>query len=302
MMQDDTVNAAAVVLAAAARSSTGLLLHHQQVDDHACAAAKPRWWLRVKAKLLCFRPRHGHPHRIAAASPEPVLQSSSNRYCTHATQPTTVAFAAPPPSPASSSLFASQAASPAQVLRLDASSSYSSPTTASMFAIGPYAREPQQLVSPPAFSAGLTEPSTAPLTPPPEYSAGGLQLLAAGSSPEVPFARFLSPSFQGYQLQPGSPIGGTLVLSPASTSSSPPPWLRHRRDEEGPSLVEAGGEEGCGARRKPSGEFVFGSAAGEWTTTFADADGGERRSSTSMADDAAEGGNRQWPFSSSLPS
>lgn len=55
-----------------------------------------------------------------------------------------------------------------------------------MYATGPYAHE-TQLVSPPVFSTFTTEPSTAPLTPPPE-----LAHLTTPSSPDVPFAQFLS--------------------------------------------------------------------------------------------------------------
>ncbi|KAL6593082.1 hypothetical protein ACP70R_049168 [Stipagrostis hirtigluma subsp. patula] len=340
-----TVHAAAVVLAAAARSTTGLLLHHQQqlqLDNHHhnCTATKKRWWSRLKAKL-CFR-RHGHPRRIAdavPASPEPAAAgeqtaaSSSSYYARHVPQPA-LAFVAPPSSPASS-VLTSEAASPVVLLN---AISYNSSPTAPMFAVGPYAREPQQLVSPPAFSAGLTEPSTAPVTPPPE-SVCSLQLATTPSSPEVPFARFLSSSaaaeagqhggveggFQAYQLQPGSPI----LVSPGSTSSSPPAWLfgaeerrmhRVRVRNEGSLLdgriPEAGstghGEEGGCARSEndevcgKSGEFVFGNAdadaAGEW---FAGGDhGGGRAASASMgmrigdASSTAEDGgkHKQWPF------
>uniref|UniRef100_A0A0A9F675 Uncharacterized protein n=1 Tax=Arundo donax TaxID=35708 RepID=A0A0A9F675_ARUDO len=216
-------------------------------------------------------------------------------YARHAPQPA-LAFVAPPSSPASSVLTSE---SPSPVVLLNASS-YSSPT-ASMFAIGPYAREAQQLVSPPAFSAGLTEPSTAPLTPPPE-STCSLHLGTTPSSPEVPFARFLLSSvaaeaeqqcreregrFHAYQLQPGSPIG----VSPGSTSSSPPAWMlgaeemasreqrRVRARNEG-SLLDGGGipeaeggavssEASTGSARNndeeevpKSGEFVFGSGDG----------------------------------------
>ncbi|KAK3129380.1 hypothetical protein QOZ80_6BG0478630 [Eleusine coracana subsp. coracana] len=297
-MQDDTVHAAAVVLAAAARSSTGLLPHHHgQGDDHACAATKTRWWSRLKAKFLCFRRApHANPRRIADyASPEPAQSttSSTSYHTHHATRPS-VAFVAPPSSPASSLLTSGSPSPAAQVLHFNLMSSTFSSPTASIFAVGPYAREPQQLVSPPAFSAGLTEPSTAPLTPPPESACGGLQP-GPSSSPEVPFARFLSPSFQQgyYQLQPGSPIVGGALLSPVSTSSSPPLAWIHRRGEEEE-------EEGL----PPSGEFVFDRAAGEWTT-FADAEDSGRRScgSISIADDAAEdGGSHHWPFRSSFRS
>jgi hypothetical protein len=73
-------------------------------------------------------------------------------------------------------------------------------------------REPQQVVTPPVFSVGLTKPSTVPLTPLPE----SVSCLQPGTSPEVPYARFLSPSFQMYQLEPGRPIfGGDLMWPPA---------------------------------------------------------------------------------------
>lgn len=275
---------------------------------------KTRWWSRLKSKLKWFRP-HGHPQRIADASrsPEPGAppcaeqaagSSSINNYARHAPQPA-VAFVAPPSSPASSVLTSE---SPSPVVLLNAnnacSSSYSSPT-ASIFAIGPYAREPQQLVSPPAFSAsaGLTEPSTAPVTPPPE---SGLHLLATTpSSPEVPFARFLwssaaadqqphcSPGgmvtegfLHAYQLQPGSPV----LVSPGSTSSSPPPWNMQQqhwvgthsdggrvpiKDESKDDEVATGG-----------GEFVFGSNA--------DAAAGERFAGGEVG--ARGDATEQWPF------
>ncbi|KAJ1289057.1 hypothetical protein BS78_02G135900 [Paspalum vaginatum] len=234
---DDTVNAAAIVLAAAARSTTTGLLRqrHQQLDDddHASCTItkKTRWWSRVKAKLMWFRP-HGQRQRIADASPERPGADCAD----HTAPQPSLAFVAPPSSPASS-VLTSESPSPVVLLNADISSGYSSPM-ASIFAIGPYAREPQQLVSPPAFSAGLTEPSTASLTPPPE---SGLHLLATTpSSPEVPFARFLSPPvaagqhlategyfLHAYQLQPGSPI----LVSPGSTSSSPAPQLWKMRHQ-----------------------------------------------------------------------
>lgn len=207
---------------------------------------KRRWWSRLTANL-CFRP-HGHPRRIADAgptSPEPSAATDHTAaYIHHAPQPV-LAFFAPPSSPASS-LLASEAPSP--VLLLNAST-YSSPSAGprSIFAIGPYAREPQQLVSPPVPSAFTTEPSTAPLTPPPGY----LHLVTNPSSPEVPFARFLASSshaaeqhcgggegFHAYQLYPGSPIVGPLVSpgSVCSTTSSPPPPL-FRVTEQPPRIL-----------------------------------------------------------------
>lgn len=314
---DDTVHAAAIVLAAAARStSSGLQRHQQQLDDHAsCAAAKKtRWWSRLKAKLKLFRP-HGHPQRIADASrsPEPGAHcaeqaagsSSSYTYVRHAPQPA-LPFVAPPSSPASS-VLTSESPSPVVLLNANASSSYSSPT-ASIFAIGPYAREPQQLVSPPDFSAsaGLTEPSTAPLTPPPE---SGLHLLATTpSSPEVPFARFLwssaaadqQPHCSGggtgtasegflyaYQLQPGSPV----LVSPASTSSSPPPWNMQQEQlwvgtHSDGGRVPIKDESNDGEVATGGGEFVFGSNA--------DAAAGERFAGGEVG--AGGDATEQWPF------
>ncbi|NP_001143118.1 Uncharacterized protein Zm00014a_009518 [Zea mays] len=323
---DDTVHAAAIVLAAAARStSTGLQRHLQQLDDHdhdhanCVTEKKTRWWSRLKAKLKSFRP-HGHPQRIADASrsPEPPgapcaeQAPGSYNYARHAPQPT-LAFVAPPPSPATS-VLTSESPSPVVLLNANASS-YSSPT-ASIFAIGPYAREPQQLVSPPAFSAsaGLTEPSTAPLTPPPESS---LQLLATTpSSPEVPFAQFLWSSaaadqqahcsgggtgtgtgtasdgfLHAYQLQPGSPV----LKSPGSTSSSPPPWNmeqqhwvpRHSAGER-VTIKDESIDDGAATG---GGEFVFGSNADAAAVDrFA---GGEVGGGGTLAlGDATE----QWPF------
>ncbi|KAL3845869.1 hypothetical protein ACJIZ3_003272 [Penstemon smallii] len=89
---------------------------------------------------------------------------------------------APPSSPASfsNSALPSTAQSPTPCFL-----SANSPENPS-FVTGPYAHE-TQLVSPPVFSTFTTEPSTAPLTPPPE-----LAHLTTPSSPDVPYARFLS--------------------------------------------------------------------------------------------------------------
>jgi hypothetical protein len=97
-----------------------------------------------------------------------------------------------------------------------------------MFATGPYAHE-TQLVSPPVFSTFTTEPSSAPLTPPPE-----LAHLTTPSSPDVPFAQFLTSSRDlksaeknnyivasdlqaTYSLYPGSPASS--LRSPISRTS-----------------------------------------------------------------------------------
>ncbi|WOK95401.1 hypothetical protein Cni_G04108 [Canna indica] len=135
---------------------------------------------------------------------------------------------APPSSPASftNSALPSTAQSPNCFLSISANSPGGPSST--MFATGPYAHE-TQLVSPPVFSTFTTEPSTAPLTPPPE-----LAHLTTPSSPDVPYARFLT-SFLDirsagkengvtylppndlrviYPLYPGSP--SSSLISPAS--------------------------------------------------------------------------------------
>ncbi|KAJ7967029.1 putative Hydroxyproline-rich glycoprotein family protein [Quillaja saponaria] len=132
---------------------------------------------------------------------------------------------APPSSPASftNSALPSTAQSPSCFLSLSANSPGDPSST--MFATGPYAHE-TQLVSPPVFSTFTTEPSTAPLTPPPE-----LAHLTTPSSPDVPFAQFLSSSVDlkstdktnyisandlqaTYSLYPGSPASS--LRSPIS--------------------------------------------------------------------------------------
>ncbi|KAI4336664.1 hypothetical protein L6164_015162 [Bauhinia variegata] len=135
---------------------------------------------------------------------------------------------APPSSPASftHSALPSTAQSPSCFLSLAANSPGGPSST--MFATGPYAHE-TQLVSPPVFSTFTTEPSTAPLTPPPE-----LAHLTTPSSPDVPFAHFLSSSVDlksndktnyitandlqaTYSLYPGSPASS--LISPISRNS-----------------------------------------------------------------------------------
>lgn len=284
-----TVNAAAVVLAAAARSSDGLRpqLHHLQQeqlhghghDSASASATKKRWWSRLSA-TLCFRPHHhGHPRRVIAAAyeegdtplPRAAAHTASASAYVHQAPPAqpVFAFAAPPSSPASS-LFQSEAPSP--VLPDLHGTAGSSP---SMFAVGPYARGPQQLVSPPVlYSALTTEPSTAPRTPP---------ATTGPSSPEVPFARFVHDGHEllfhhaAYQLrrQPAPPLAspGPEAGSPSSPSS--PRLFRklHRRNEQG-SLLDGhvpvtSSCEGADAREQEdddvpdsAGEFVFGNADG----------------------------------------
>lgn len=132
---------------------------------------------------------------------------------------------APPSSPASfsNSALPSTAQSPTCFLSANSPGNPSS----TMFVTGPYAHE-TQLVSPPVFSTYTTEPSTAPLTPPPE-----LAHLTTPSSPDVPYAHFLSSSSKRngkngyiaandlqttYLLYPGSPA--SALRSPVSRMSN----------------------------------------------------------------------------------
>ncbi|KAL6511403.1 hypothetical protein OROMI_034836 [Orobanche minor] len=129
---------------------------------------------------------------------------------------------APPSSPASFSNSALPSTAQSPNCFLSANSPVGPSST--MFVTGPYAHE-TQLVSPPVFSTFTTEPSTAPLTPPPE-----LAHLTTPSSPDVPYARFLSSNIKGtdktnnyisatdlqstYSLYPGSPA--SALRSPVS--------------------------------------------------------------------------------------
>jgi hypothetical protein len=84
-----------------------------------------------------------------------------------------------------------------------------------MFATGPYANE-TQLVSPPVFSTFTTEPSTAPFTPPPE-----LAHITTPSSPDVPFAHFLSSKNNSKISGKRGDLQGSYSLYPASSPISP---------------------------------------------------------------------------------
>ncbi|KAJ9139864.1 hypothetical protein P3X46_030559 [Hevea brasiliensis] len=202
-------------------------------------AVEKRRWGGCWSLYWCFG-SHKNSKRIgnAVLVPEPgapgaVVTSAGNQ--THSTA-VAVPFIAPPSSPASflQSDPPSATQSPAGLLSLTSLSvnAYSPGGPASIFATGPYAHE-TQLVTPPAFSAFTTEPSTAPFTPPPESVQ-----LTTPSSPEVPFAQLLTSSlerarrnsgtnqkfalshyeFQSYPLYPGSP-GGQLI-SPGSVISN----------------------------------------------------------------------------------
>ncbi|CAI9763931.1 unnamed protein product [Fraxinus pennsylvanica] len=139
----------------------------------------------------------------------------------------TTGLTPPPSSPASfsNSALPSTAQSPNCFLSANSPGGPSS----TMYVTGPYAHE-TQLVSPPVFSTFTTEPSTAPLTPPPE-----LAHLTTPSSPDVPYAHFLSSTLNlkstdktsyiasndlqaTYSLYPGSPA--STLRSPISRMSS----------------------------------------------------------------------------------
>lgn len=186
-----------------------------------------RRWKAWFDMYWCFG-SHGQPSRISHAVlvPEPTEIPISPTFG-NSTQSSGLVVA-PPSSPSSflQSEPPSTIHSPEKFFSLSslASNSYS-PTRSSIFAIGPYAND-TKLVSPPVFSTFTTEPSTAPFTPP----EPSLQQTTP-SSPEVPFAQLLSPSFNSngklsepydfhpYQLHPGSPIGH--LISPGSVYSGP---------------------------------------------------------------------------------
>ncbi|XP_022936805.1 uncharacterized protein At1g76660-like isoform X2 [Cucurbita moschata] len=191
-------------------------------------------WGGCWGALSCFHSQKGEK-RIVPASRLPegnVVTTQPNRppAAGMAIQATVIdpSLLAPPSSPASftNSALPSTAQSPSCFLSMSANSPGGPSST--MFATGPYAHE-TQLVSPPVFSAFTTEPSTAPLTPPPE-----LAHLTTPSSPDVPFAEFLSSSVDlkgtgkenyiasndlqtAYSLYPGSP--SSSLVSPISRTS-----------------------------------------------------------------------------------
>ncbi|KAL9330391.1 hypothetical protein ACSQ67_000001 [Phaseolus vulgaris] len=119
---------------------------------------------------------------------------------------------APPSSPASftHSALPSTAQSPSCFLSLSANSPGGPSST--MYATGPYAHE-TQLVSPPVFSNFTTEPSTAPLTPPPELAHLTTPL------PRIDKGNYITANdLQAtYSLYPGSPASS--LISPISRNS-----------------------------------------------------------------------------------
>ncbi|KAL7154576.1 hypothetical protein ABFS83_03G010700 [Erythranthe nasuta] len=205
------------------------------------SAPRSKRWGGCLGGLSCFRKQKGGGKRIVPSSRIPEGSTLSNQ--PNGAQsiiglpiPTTgiaPSLFAPPSSPASFSNSALQSTAQSPTCFLSANSPCGGPSS-TMFVTGPYAHE-TQLVSPPVFSTFTTEPSTAPLTPPPE-----LAHLTTPSSPDVPYARFLSSSASikrntekgnydliqsTYSLYPGSPAlrspaGGASTPSPAGDSKS----------------------------------------------------------------------------------
>uniref|UniRef100_A0A7N0UH06 Uncharacterized protein n=2 Tax=Kalanchoe fedtschenkoi TaxID=63787 RepID=A0A7N0UH06_KALFE len=204
-------------------------------EQHRFPQERRKRWPGCSGAFFCFRPQKGGK-RIVPASRIPEANASTsqqngpqsvgmaNQAAAHATS-----FLAPPPSPVSftDSAAPSTIQSPNNYLSLSANSP-GGPSSA-MYATGPYAND-TQLVSPPVFSNYTTEPSTAPRTPPPE-----LAHLTTPSSPDVPYAEFLSSSrglkspgktkYRGsndlqatYALYPGSPASS--LRSPVSREAT----------------------------------------------------------------------------------
>lgn len=181
--------------------------------------------------LSCFGLQKGGK-RVVPASRMPETNATGNQQngaqAGLANQNTSVhpSLLAPPSSPASFTNSALQSTAQSPNCFLSANSPGGPSNT--MFATGPYAHE-TNLVSPPVFSTFTTEPSTAPLTPPPE-----LAHLTTPSSPDVPYAQFLSSTLNlkgtnktnymnandlhtTYSLYPGSPA--STLRSPVSRQS-----------------------------------------------------------------------------------
>ncbi|XP_071733020.1 uncharacterized protein At1g76660-like [Rutidosis leptorrhynchoides] len=185
-------------------------------------------WGGCLSGLSCFGLQKGGK-RVVPASRMPETNATTNQQngsqtasLTNQNNSVHPSLLAPPSSPASftNSALQSTAQSPNCFL-----SANSPGPSNSMFATGPYAHETQP-VSPPVFSTFTTEPSTAPLTPPPE-----LAHLTTPSSPDVPYAQFLSSNLNlkghknnNYMNMNSNDLQATYSLypgSPASTLRSP---------------------------------------------------------------------------------
>ncbi|XP_010482605.1 PREDICTED: uncharacterized protein LOC104761253 [Camelina sativa] len=223
----ETVNAAA----------TAIVTAESRVQP---SSVQKRRWAKCWSLYSCFGLQKNNK-RIgnAVLAPEPVASGVPVVTVQNSSTSTTVVlpFIAPPSSPASflQSDPSSVSHSPVGPLSLT-SNAFSPKEPRSVFTVGPYANETQP-VTPPVFSAFITEPSTAPYTPPPESSVH----ITTPSSPEVPFAQLLTSSleltrrdsssgmnqkfssshyeFRSNQVCPGSPGGGNLI-SPGSVISN----------------------------------------------------------------------------------
>ncbi|XP_071686407.1 uncharacterized protein At1g76660-like isoform X2 [Rutidosis leptorrhynchoides] len=208
------------------------LLQHQQQHQQPPSSRRKRWGGCLSG-LSCFGLQKGGK-RVVPASRMPETNATANQQnaiqstgLTNQNNSVHPSLLAPPSSPASFTNSALQSTAQSPNCFLSANSPGPSNT---MFATGPYAHE-TQLVSPPVFSTFTTEPSTAPLTPPPE-----LAHLTTPSSPDVPYAQFLSSNLNlkghknnymnandlqaTYSLYPGSPA--STLRSPISRTSGEP--------------------------------------------------------------------------------
>lgn len=203
----------------------------QQQQQQPVSSRRKRWGGCLNG-LSCFGLQKGGK-RVVPASRMPETNATGNQQngaqaAGLANQNTSVhpSLLAPPSSPASFTNSALQSTAQSPNCFLSANSPGGPSNT--MFATGPYAHE-TNLVSPPVFSTFTTEPSTAPLTPPPE-----LAHLTTPSSPDVPYAQFLSSTLNlkgtnktnymnandlhaTYSLYPGSPA--STLRSPVSRQS-----------------------------------------------------------------------------------
>ncbi|KAF2606112.1 hypothetical protein F2Q68_00045456, partial [Brassica cretica] len=194
-----------------------------------CSLVQRKRWEGCFEVLSCFKSQKGGKRIVPASRiPEGGNASSSQPNGTHQADQATLggvnlSLLAPPSSPASftNSALPSTAQSPNNCYLSLAANSPGGPSS-SMYATGPYAHETQLVSPPPVFSTFTTEPSTAPFTPPPE-----LAHLTTPSSPDVPYARFLTSKNSGkghyndlhstYSLYPGSPASS--LRSPISRAS-----------------------------------------------------------------------------------
>lgn len=216
----ETVNAAA----------TAIVTAESRVQP---SSVQKRRWGNCWSLNSCFGSQKNNT-RIgnAVLVPEPIASGAAPAILI---QNSTTSIA-PPSSPASflQSDPSSVSHTPVGPLSLT-SNTFSPKEPQSVFSAGPYANE-TQAVTPPVFSAFITEPSTASFTPPPESSVH----ITTPSSPEVPFAQLLTSSleltrrdssgtnqkfssshyeFRSNQVCPGSPGGGNLI-SPGSVVSN----------------------------------------------------------------------------------